>query len=58
MLIDAGESDDYNEISSILQSEGVRTVDVMLLTHFDKDHVGSAADLLHNDAVQKAYLGS
>jgi len=56
MLIDTGESDDFHEISSILLSEGVTHIDVMLITHFDKDHVGSAADLLNKYGAGKIYV--
>ena len=48
MLLDCGEYDDGEEIVSFLRAKGVKKVDVMLITHYDKDHVGGAPYVLDN----------
>ena len=42
MVIDCGEEDDGREVLACLKSRGVKEVDVLVITHFDKDHVGGA----------------
>ena len=46
MVIDTGETDDSDDMISFLQKAGVSQIDVLIVTHFDKDHVGGAAELL------------
>ncbi|MDO4261723.1 MAG: MBL fold metallo-hydrolase [Eubacteriales bacterium] len=46
VLIDAGEEDDGEKIVSELRDRGVERLDLMVVTHFDKDHVGGAAQVL------------
>lgn len=46
MLIDAGEEDDGEEILEKLAARGVKKLDTMIITHYDKDHVGGAATVL------------
>ena len=40
VLIDAGESDDGQDILRDLEKLGVKELDLVILTHFDKDHIG------------------
>ena len=42
VLIDAGTDKMGERIVSFLEERGVERVDVMIITHFDKDHVGGA----------------
>lgn len=46
MLIDTGEDDLADDISSYLKNGGHNKIDYMIITHFDKDHVGSASKLI------------
>ena len=48
MVIDAGEEDDGEEVVSFLQKAGRTRVDTLLITHFDKDHVGGADTLVES----------
>ena len=48
VIIDCGEEDDGNEILEYLQTNGIKTVDYLFITHFDKDHVGGAAKVIEN----------
>lgn len=46
IVIDAGEEEDGPFLLSELQRRGIERIDLLLVTHFDKDHVGGAAYLL------------
>ena len=62
MIIDCGEEDDGKEVLAYLKSRGIRKVDVLMITHFDKDHVGGADTLVEGIQVDRvllpAYTGS
>lgn len=55
VLIDAGEDDDDREILAFLESRRVDVIDVMIITHYDKDHVGGAAGVLDGIRVGAVY---
>ena len=46
LLIDCGEADDGEAIVTYLKAHGIDKLDYLVVTHFDKDHVGGAADVL------------
>lgn len=46
VMIDAGEDDDGAEIVSFLAKKGVQSLDCLIITHFDKDHIGGADAVL------------
>lgn len=46
VLIDTGEEDDGEDIAQELSSLGVEKIDLLILTHFDKDHIGGLPALL------------
>ncbi|MCR4692375.1 MAG: MBL fold metallo-hydrolase [Firmicutes bacterium] len=50
-VIDCGEQDDGREIAEYLSDCGVKEIDYMFITHFDKDHIGGAAEVMENVAV-------
>ena len=62
MVIDAGEEDDGEELVGFLKNKGVKAVDVLIMTHYDKDHVGGADTLVEEMKVRRillpAYLSS
>ena len=62
MIIDCGEEDDGKEVLAYLKSRGIKKVDVLMITHFDKDHVGGADTLVEGIKVERvllpAYTGS
>ena len=62
MIIDCGEEDDGKEVLAYLKSRGIKKVDVLMITHFDKDHVGGADTLVEGIRVDRvllpAYTGS
>ena len=55
LLIDTGEEEDGAEITEYLQKRGITSVDAMIITHFDRDHVGGAATVLAQIPVEAIY---
>lgn len=43
---DAADEDDFNAICAALERRGVQRIDYLVLSHYDKDHIGSAAALV------------
>ncbi len=56
ILMDTGESDDYGKISGKLADCGITRIDYLILTHFDNDHIGSAAQILQDLTVGTVYM--
>lgn len=44
---DAADEDDFPAIADTLKRRGAERIDVLILSHYDKDHIGSAAALVH-----------
>ena len=55
ILIDCGEKGFGKEILSYCESQGIEKLDALILTHFDKDHVGGAAKVLKSMEVGAVY---
>lgn len=55
VLIDAGEAEDADKILAFLARHGIRRLDALILSHYDKDHVGGAAGLLRGIEVGAVY---
>lgn len=53
MVIDCGAAENSGEILQTLKGLGVNKIDCLVITHFDKDHVGGAADILKALAVSQ-----
>lgn len=51
MLIDTGYADTEDQLVDALKSFGVKTLDYLLITHFDKDHIGGAPKILSRFSV-------
>lgn len=51
-VIDCGEKSDGSKMVEFLEENGVTSVDYMILTHYDQDHIGGAAKVLKNFTVQ------
>lgn len=45
ILIDTGYSDTSGNVSDYLNTKGITYIDYLIITHYDKDHVGGAADI-------------
>lgn len=48
ILNDTADEDDYASIAARLKAYGVQRIDYMILSHYDKDHIGAAASLIRN----------
>lgn len=48
ILIDTADADDYENIDKELVNNGVKSIDYLILTHYDKDHIGSASKIISN----------
>ena len=53
VIVDSGEAEDGSHIVELLQKYGVETVDCLILTHPDKDHIGGADAILDNFPVSQ-----
>ena len=56
ILMDTADADDYAEIADTLQSLGISRIDHLILTHFDNDHIGSAAKIIEDFHVVQVYM--
>lgn len=56
VLVDTGYEETAGRVLNYLAKQGVEQIDELIVTHFDKDHVGGAPALLENVAVGKVYL--
>lgn len=54
-VIDTATSISSNIIFKYLNEKGIDRIDVLIITHFDKDHVGSASKILNNIQVDRVY---
>ena len=56
MLIDTAEVDDAEKIVNFLKTEGITSLDAILITHFDRDHVGAAGLVVENFNVDRVLI--
>ncbi len=56
MVIDTGEEDDGEELTGFLKDQGISYVDALIITHFDKDHVGGADTLIETVETGEIFL--
>jgi len=54
ILIDGGDSGTSEEIEEYLDENGINKLDLVILTHLDKDHIKGLIEILDND-VQRIY---
>lgn len=48
VMIDTGEAENYDIIDDYMSNKGYNTIDTLILTHYDKDHIGGASELILN----------
>ena len=53
VLIDCGESKNGKEIVQYLKEQKIESLDCLIITHFDKDHVGGAAKVMKSVSVKR-----
>lgn len=47
-LIDAGISESYGKISDELDEKGIKTIDLIIISHYHADHTGALLDIVKN----------
>ncbi|WP_303836031.1 ComEC/Rec2 family competence protein [Ruminococcus flavefaciens] len=52
VVIDCGEKGDGKKISNLLKDSDTTVIDYLIITHFDKDHVGGASKVLKSFEVK------
>lgn len=56
ILNDTADKDDYEMIKKALDSKKIKTIDYLIISHFHKDHIGSAADIIANFEVKSVFM--
>ncbi len=56
ILIDTGETADYMVIHDRLRACGISTIDHLIITHYDNDHIGSIRSVLSDFSVKNVYM--
>ena len=56
VLIDTGEDDDGDEIVEALFKMQIKKLDLVILTHFDKDHIGGFPEIADAVSIEKVIL--
>jgi competence protein ComEC len=56
MLIDAGNNDDGDTVTSYLSRHGVKRLDVLIGTHPHEDHIGGMDTVIHQYQIGKIYM--
>ena len=51
VLIDCAETDDGETILSVLKENRISQIDLLIVTHFDKDHIGGVPEVLSSFSV-------
>lgn len=57
VVIDTGEAEDADTILNVLSDYHRNAIDLLLISHYDKDHVGGAAELIDSLTVRRV-IGS
>ena len=52
VLIDTGLNGFGAEVLGVMKEKGISKLDCMIITHFDKDHVGGASEIINGCAVE------
>ncbi len=55
IMIDTGEEENLHIISDFLKKEKINSLHSLILTHFDKDHIGGASYFIDNYTIGKIY---
>ena len=56
VLIDCGENDCYNKVSSFLKSRGVEKIDILIATHQHTDHMGCMAKIVDDHEIGRIVM--
>ena len=53
MVIDTADKDDGAQLSAYMRSRNINSIDYLILSHLDKDHIGGAARVIDDMRVKK-----
>ncbi len=56
LMIDTGYEETAESVLEHLSENGIERLDALIITHYDKDHVGGAADIVGDIPVSQIYL--
>lgn len=56
IMIDTGEKQDGEHIIALLKQKGIKDLDLLLVTHPDKDHIGSLEEILSYVKVEEVII--
>lgn len=56
MVIDTGEDDDSQKVCDFIKEQKISKIEALIITHFDKDHVGGADMVVENFDIGKVYI--
>ena len=56
ILIDTGTNKGGKALVERFEKEGIDQIDVMIITHYDKDHVGGADKIIEDIGVSEVYM--
>lgn len=56
IVLDTGNKGDGKAIEKLLEGQEITKIDLLIISHFDKDHVGGAARLLKKMEIGEVYL--
>ncbi len=51
VMIDTGEKENLDDVRDFMMDRGYKKVDTLILTHFDKDHIGGAKEIIEEYGV-------
>lgn len=51
VMIDTGEKENLDDVRDFMTERGYKKVDTLILTHFDKDHIGGAKEIIEEYGV-------
>jgi len=58
VMIDTGEKENLPQIKSYLKANRINAIDTLILSHFDKDHIGCAEEMILDYNVQNLLISS
>lgn len=56
ILIDTGEKDDGEDIVKALAANGIDEIDLLVITHFDKDHIGGLPTIADTITIRNVWM--
>lgn len=56
ILIDAGDSADFDKLSAYLKRNGCTHFDALIISHPDSDHIGGMSDIIENYGANEVYI--